>query len=117
MPLVKESVSRHGGAVQGRGKGTEFPVRLPLNAHSLIGGVGKAGIDRLWDGRHAVPLLRPSADPERSRLEETARTAVEVVNDVEREFFGCSQRDGVIVPDHPEYWSASEEESHVLAVR
>jgi hypothetical protein len=86
-----------------------------LHSKSLIGDDCKSGIDRLWETRLAVPHLRPSVDSEKRLLEETARTSLGPVNDLAREFFGYSQQDGVIVPNHPEYWSASAEETPVLA--
>ncbi len=85
-----------------------------LRGNSLIGDDCKAGIERMWMDRHAI-LLRPSVDSDRHLLEEAARSGVRLVNDLASEFFGYSQRDGVIVPDHPEYWSASVEEMPVLA--
>jgi hypothetical protein len=86
-----------------------------LDSNSLIERECKYGIDRLWAVRHAIPHLRPSVESDTHLLEEMARTSLGLVNDLAREFFGYSQRDGVIVPDHPEYWSASEEEMPVLA--
>jgi hypothetical protein len=86
-----------------------------LLSNSLIGEECKSRIDRMWAARHAIPQLRPSVESDTHLLEETARTSLGLVNELAREFFGYSQRDGVIVPDHPEYWSASDEEMPVLA--
>jgi hypothetical protein len=99
-----------------RNQRTDFVKALEaLHGKSLIRDECKSGIDRQWGDRLAVPHLRLSVDSEKRFLEETARRSLEVVNDMTREFFGYSQRDGVIIPDHPEYWSASEEETLVLA--
>lgn len=86
-----------------------------LHGTSLIGGGSKSGIERLGEDRLTVPHLRPSVEPEKRRLEEVARTSVKLVNDLAGEFFGYTEREGLLVPDHPEYWSASEEGSLVLA--
>src|SRR5262249_54712150 len=81
---------------------TEFvKAKDALHSNSLIGEECKSRIDRLWAGRHAIPQLRPSVESDTNLLEETARTSLGLVNDLARECFGYSQRDGVIVPDHP----------------
>jgi hypothetical protein len=98
-----------------RNQRTDFVKALEaLHGNSLIGQECKHGIDRVWADRHAIPHLRPSVESGKHLLEETAQTSLGLVNDLAREFFGYSQRDGVIVPDHLEYWSVSEEETPVL---
>jgi hypothetical protein len=86
-----------------------------LHSESLIGDECKHGIEQMWVHRYVVPQLRPSVDSDKHLLEETAQISVGIVNDLATKFFGYSQRDGVIIPDHPEYWSASKEETPVLA--
>jgi hypothetical protein len=86
-----------------------------LRSNSLIDDTRRATIERLWAGRDAMLLQRPGADSDSQLLEEMARSSLALVEDIAREFFGYSQRDGVVIPDHPEYWSASEEVKPVLA--
>ena len=59
----------------------------------------------MWADRHSFHHLRPSVESDQQKLEETARNALKLLNDLEREFFGFTVREGSLVPDHPEYWS------------
>lgn len=85
-----------------------------LHANSLVGEDLKQGIERIWSERHTIPLLRQTGS-DRDLLEEVARTSLTLANDLVREFFGYSERDGVIVPAHPEYWSFPEAGKPALA--
>jgi len=61
--------------------------------------------------------LRPSAESDQRRLEETARNTLKLLNDLEREFFGFAVKEGMVVPDHPEYWSIKDGEPAVAGGR
>jgi hypothetical protein len=80
-----------------------------LHGSSLIGKECRSDIERLWADRHAIPHLRLSADSDRRLLREAAESSLSLVNDLARAFFGYTERVGVKVADHPEYWSAFEE--------
>ena len=86
-----------------------------LRGSSLIDGTCKSTVEALWADRDAILLHRPGADSDTQLLEETARSSLALAEGIAREFFGYSQRDGVVIPDHPEYWSAVEEVKPVLA--
>ena len=59
-------------------------------------------------------LLGDDGDEPGQPMSDEERT--ELLNDLEREFFGFSVREGIVVRDHPEYWSIPEGES-LLFVR
>jgi hypothetical protein len=71
----------------------------------------KTKLERMWTERHSFHHLRPSLEKDRRKLEETARNTLKLLNDLDREFFGFTVRDGIMVPDHPDYWSINEGES------
>lgn len=85
-----------------------------LQSNSLIEGTCKSTIERLWADRDDILLRRPSEESD-SQLEATARSSLALLEEITGEFFGHSEQQGVIIPDHPEYWSAYEEETPVLA--
>jgi len=37
-----------------------------------------------------------------------------LLNDLEQEFFGFTVREGMVIPDHPEYWSIKDGKSLVF---
>jgi hypothetical protein len=47
-------------------------------------------------------------------LESMARNNLKLLDELEKEFFGFTIRDGVKIPNHPEYWSVKECEPQVL---
>ena len=85
-----------------------------LQNNSLIEATRKSTIDRLWADRDDILLRRPSQESD-SQLEATARSSLNLLEEITSEFFGHSEQQGVIIPDHPEYWSAYEAEKPVLA--
>jgi hypothetical protein len=85
-----------------------------LHSKSLIEESCKSTIDRLWSDRDAILLRRHSEDSD-SLLEATARNSLALLEEIVGQFFGHSKQQGFVLPDHPEYWSASEEETPVLA--
>ncbi len=85
-----------------------------LHKKQFISDQWKTKLDQMWAERHSFHHVRPSVECDRQKLEETARNTLKLLNDLEREFFGFSVRDGMVVPDHPEYWSIKEGESFVF---
>lgn len=81
---------------------------------SLIKDERKAAFDRLWEDRHTI--LLPSHS-EKRLLEERAKTGLNLAKDLVKDFFGYAQRDGVVIPDHPEYWHSAKDDSPVVAGR
>jgi hypothetical protein len=86
-----------------------------LRGKSLIDNTRKSTVEGLWADRDAILLHRAGADPDTHLLKEAARSSLALAEGIAREFFGYSQRDGGVIPDHPEYWSAVEEVKPVLA--
>ena len=82
-----------------------------LHKNSLIEETSQSTIEHLWADRDAV-LLRKESDAE---LEESARRSLALLEEIAVMFFGHSEQDGVVIPDHPEYWLAHEAETPVLA--
>jgi hypothetical protein len=68
----------------------------------------------MWTERYSFRHLRPSVEADYLKLEERARNTLNLLNDLEREFFGFKVQEGVVVPDHPEYWSVKDGESIVF---
>jgi len=68
----------------------------------------------MWAERHSFHHLRPSVESDHLKLEETARNTLKLLNDLEREFFGFTLRNGMVVPDHPDYWSIKAGDSLVF---
>jgi hypothetical protein len=71
-------------------------------------------LTQMWADRHAVCYFRPSVGSNQQKIEEAARNALKMLNDLDRELFGFLVRDGMVVPAHPEYWSINESESLAL---
>ena len=59
-------------------------------------------------------LRSPSVESD-AELEATARSSLALLEEIAGEFFGHSEQQGVVIPDHPEYWLAYEAETPVLA--
>jgi len=85
-----------------------------LHSKGFISDEWKAKLDRMWADRHSFHHLRPTVECDRQKLEETACHTMTLLNDLERQFFGFSVRDGILVPDHPEYWATKDGESLVF---
>jgi hypothetical protein len=99
-----------------KNQSAEFVKALEaLRSNSLIDDTCKSTVEGLWADRDSILLHRPGVDSETQLLEEAARSSLTLAEGIAREFFGYSQRDDVVVPDHPEYWSAVEEVKPVLA--
>lgn len=73
----------------------------------------KNKLDQMWADRNTFHHLRPAVLTEQRALEDLARNALKLLDQLEREFFGFTLRDGMVVPNHPEYWSIKEGESLV----
>jgi hypothetical protein len=68
----------------------------------------------MWADRHSFHHLRPSVESDHLKLEETARNTLNLLNKLEQDFFGYTVLEGLVVPDHPEYWSIKDGESLVF---
>jgi hypothetical protein len=71
-------------------------------------------LEIMWSDRHTFHHLRQSVESERRKLEETARNNLNLLNELEKQFFGYRVMDGIVVPNHPEYWSLEEEVAAVF---
>jgi hypothetical protein len=87
---------------------------VDLHGNALIEEKWKSTVDRLWSDRDAILLSRPSEESD-SQLEATARSSLALLEEIAGAFFGYSKQQGVIIPTQPEYWSAYETETPVLA--
>jgi hypothetical protein len=109
---VQEAVIRHVWQIKLKKKPTQdgrFDKNLEaLHKKKFISDEWKTKLDQMWAERHSFHHLRPSVECDQQKLEETARNTLKLLNDLEREFFGFSVREGMVVPDHPEYWSIKE---------
>jgi len=85
-----------------------------LQCKSLIRETCKATVDRLWSDRDSIFLRRPSEESD-SQLEATARSSLALLQEIASVLFGHSEQQGVVIPDHPEYWTAYEAETPALA--
>lgn len=98
-----------------RNQPANFPKAVEaLRSNSLIGEACIATLDRLRSDRDGLLLRRPTEDVD-SRLEAAARSSMALLEEIAGDFFGHSEHQGVVTPDHPEYWSAYEAETPVLA--
>lgn len=115
---VLEAVIRHVWQVKLKKKPNQegsFEKNLEaLHKKKFISDEWKAKLNQMWADRHSFHHLRPSVEADHQKLEETARTTLKLLNDLEQEFFGFTVRDGIVVPDHPEYWAIKEGESLVF---
>lgn len=115
---VLEAVIRHVWQVKLKKKPNQegsFDKNLEaLHKKKFISDEWKTKLDQMWSDRHSFHHLRPSVESDQQKLEETARNTLKLLNDLEKEFFGFTLREGMIVPDHPEYWSIKEGESLVF---
>ena len=106
---VLEAVIRHVWQVKLKKKPNQegsFDKNLEaLHKKKCISDDWNTTLDRMWAERHSFHHLRPSADSDQQKLEETARNTLKLLSDLEREFFGFTLREGIVVPDQPEYWS------------
>jgi hypothetical protein len=115
---VMEAVIRHVWQIKLRKKPNQdgsFEKNLEaLHKQKFISDEWKTKLDQMWAERHSFHHLRPSVECDRQKLEDKARNTLKVLNDLEQEFFGFSTRDGMVVPDHPEYWSIKNGDSLVF---
>jgi hypothetical protein len=115
---VLEAVIRHVWQVKLNKKPNQegsFDKNLEaLYKEKFISDDWKTKLDQMWAERHSFHHLRPSVESDQQKLEATARNTLKLLNDLEQEFFGFTLREGMVVPDHPEYWSIKVGESLVF---
>jgi hypothetical protein len=115
---VLEAVIRHVWQVKLKRKPNQegsFDKSLEaLHKKKFISDEWKTKLDQMWIDRHTFHHLRPSVESDQQKLEATARNTLKLLNDLEKEFFGFTVREGMVVPDHPEYWSIKEGEPLVF---
>lgn len=75
-----------------------------LQKNNCISDEWKTKLDQMWSERNSFHHLRPSVESDQRKLEETARTILLLLNDLEQEFFGFTVREGAIYPDYPGDW-------------
>jgi hypothetical protein len=110
--VVLEAVIRHVWQVKLKKKPDQegsFDKNLEaLHKKKFVSDEWKTKLDQMWAERQSFHHLRPSVDADHLKLQETARNTLKLLYDLEREFFGFKMQDGIVVPDHPEYWSLSD---------
>ena len=74
----------------------------------------KTQLDVLWIERNDFHHLNPGVETDRIKLETIAFKNLQMLADLERRLFGYAVSEGLIVPEHPEYWPV-EEPGKVLA--
>ena len=115
---VLEAVIRHVWQIKLKKKPNQkgsFDKNLEaLHKKKFVSDEWKTTLDQMWAERNSFHHLSPSVECDPQILEETARNTLKLLNELERDFFGFTQREGIIVPDHPEYWSIKEGESPVF---
>jgi hypothetical protein len=62
-----------------------------LHKKKLIADDWKIKLDQMWADRHSFHYLRPSVESDQRKLEEKARNLLKLLDDMEREFFGCER--------------------------
>ncbi|MCY3016297.1 MAG: hypothetical protein NT171_16615 [Planctomycetota bacterium] len=106
---VLDAMIRHVWQVKLKKKPTQegsFDKNLDaLHKKKFIGDEWRSKLAQMWAERHSFHHLRPSVESDQQKLEETARNRLNLLNDLEQEFFGFNMQEGVVVPDHPEFWS------------
>lgn len=116
---VIEAVIRHVWQTKLKKKSTQegnFEKNLEsLNHKGVLSGGWKSRLDQMWKERHTYHHLRRSLEQDQRQLEETARSNLQLLRELEEEFYGYDIRDGFIVPRHPEYWDIIEGEVLVFA--
>jgi hypothetical protein len=68
----------------------------------------------MWADRHSFHHLRPSVECDPQKLEALARDTLNLLNDLEHVFFAFDVNEGIVVPEHPEFWRISNGESVVF---
>ena len=68
----------------------------------------KTRLDLLWIERNDFHHLNPGIETDRNKLEAIALKNLQMLGDLERMFFGYSVNEGMLVPEHPEYWPVEE---------
>ena len=76
-----------------------------LHKKQLISEAWKSQLDQMWADRYRFSCLRPSEESERQQLETMARHLLTLLNELEQAFFGFAVQEGMVLPQHPEYWS------------
>ena len=106
---VFEAVIRHIWQVKLKKKPNQegsFDKHLEaLHKKKFISDEWMTKLDQMWAERHSFHHLRPSVEADHLKLEELARNTLKLLNELERQFFGFTLRDGMVVPDHPDDWS------------
>lgn len=114
---VMEAIVRHVWQVKLKKKPNQegsFEKNLEaLHKKKFVTDEWKNKLDQMWADRNTFHHLRPAVLTEQRALEDLARSALKLLDQLEREFFGFTIRDGMVVPNHPEYWSIKEGESLV----
>lgn len=87
-----------------------------LHKKKIVSDEWKSTLEQMWSERHSFHHLRPTIESDQRKLVETARKTLLLLNELEQEFFGFDVKEGIIVPNHPEYWSIKVGES-LMCVR
>lgn len=98
---VLEAVIRHVWQVNLKKKPNQegsFDKNLEaLHKKKLISDEWKAKLNQMWADRLSFHHLRPSVKSDHRKLEETARNGLKLLNDLEKEFFGFTVREEMVV--------------------
>ncbi len=106
---VLEAVIRHVWQVKLKKKPNQegsFDKNLEaLHKKKIISDEWKNKLGQMWAERQSLHHLERLVEANQLKLEETARNTLILLNDLEREFFGFTELEEIVVPDHPEYWA------------
>jgi hypothetical protein len=72
-------------------KGTFDKNLEALHKKKFIADEWKTKLDQMWADRHSFHYLRPSVEGDQRKLEEMARNLLKLLDDLERESFGCGR--------------------------
>jgi hypothetical protein len=61
-----------------------------LHKRKFISGEWKTKLNQMWAERHSFHHLRPSVESDQKKLEEKARTNLNLLNEIEQEFFSTA---------------------------
>ena len=106
---VIEAIVQHAWQVQMKKKAGQtgsFSKNLEaLYKKTLISDEAKNGLEQMWNERQSFESLGYSSDAETDqlKLETEARKLLELLNDLQHEFFGFKLKEGAVVPHHPEF--------------
>ncbi len=121
IQAVTEAIVRHVWKVKLQKKATaegEFEANLnSLNKKGFISDDTAKKTREIWKDRHSFHHLKLNVETGHRQLETMAAEKLQLLAEVEEDFFGDTIHDGLLNPTHPEFWNPNKDGEVLVYMR